>query len=497
MAEYASPTQDPNSPAYESESYRRQIAELQIVRDFRKGTAHLRTCSTKYLTRFPAEEAEAYNYRLKQSLIHNDTETTLQALVGRVFKKPPEFDATDVPVEIAGQKADEQNAKVEGWGENIDLQGTHWQVFAKEVATDAIGDGHAFIYVDMPPKLPEGSTLADEKAAGIRPYWVKYKKDQAINWIVETMNNRPRLAQITFKEMTCEKDGAYGEKSVTRYRVLRPGSWELYLLSKDANGKEQVTLETSGPSSLTEIPVVPIYGGKQTGFLESFPCLEPLAQIECSRYNLYSDYRTGIHMILPAIVRKGDGQTNKINQVGWHTIFDVDKDGDVAYMSVDGAGLTYFENDLKALDQRMAIFGLQLESAPTVQKTATEIVTSDQKADAPLTSSAQSLKDGLEMALLYLAKYGGLATGGSVILDYLKRKQLVLSPQAVTALNQAASNGHLDTQTFLEILHESGWLAENADVQEILKRLEAAAEKAAERAASVFNQGGNPGEMDA
>jgi hypothetical protein len=343
----------------------------------------------------------------------------------------------------------------------------------------------------MPPALGEGATLADERAAGRRPYWVKYKKDQAINWTAEIVNGRPRLAQITFREVTCERDGAYGEKKVTRYRVLRPGSWELYREAEE-RGQKIIVLETSGTTSLAEIPLVPVYGGRQTGFLESFPCLEPLAQIECSRYNLYSDYRTGVHMVLPAIVRKTDRADAKITTVGWHSLFDVEKDGGVAYMSVDGAGLTYFENDLKALDQRMAVFGLQLESAPTVQKTATEVVTTDQKADAPLTSAAQSLKDGLEMSLLYTAQYAQLQTGGSVILDYLKRKQLTLTPQAVTALDQSASNGHLDTQSFLEILHEAGWLKEDSDVAEIMRRLDEAAEKAAERQRRMFDGGFQP-----
>jgi hypothetical protein len=102
--------------------------------------------------------------------------------------------------------------------------------------------GHAFIYTDMPPKLPAGATLADERAAGRMPYWVSYTAKQALNWRSKpetraiTLSNgatvgvptgRRILQQITFEECSYEPDGDYGEKEVKRYRVLRPGSWEL------------------------------------------------------------------------------------------------------------------------------------------------------------------------------------------------------------------------------------------------------------------------------
>ena len=101
-----------------------------------------------------------------------------------VFRKEPKL-GKDVPKIIRGREEAEGQSKLEGWAENIDLAGTHWTVFAKEVFADALRDGHSFIYVDMPPKLPDAATLADEREAGRRPYWVSDKASRFIAMLTQ------------------------------------------------------------------------------------------------------------------------------------------------------------------------------------------------------------------------------------------------------------------------------------------------------------------------
>lgn len=474
--------------------------ELQLVTDFCRGTEHLRSCEPVYLARFPREEPVDFETRRKQSLIFNDTQHTLEQLVGRVLRKPPEFEQ-DVPELIRGRKpaasprASVRGAALEGWAENIDLTGKHWQVFAKDVFTDALRDGHAFIYVDMPPKVKRAdgrqTSLDDERRAGHRPYWVKYQKSQALNWAMSVVNGQPQLTQITLRERTLERAGRFGEVQVTRYRVLTPGKWELHKETTDSNGNVSIVPDGTGETSLDYIPLVPVYA-KQTGFLESFPPLEPLAQIECSRYNLYSDYRTGIHLTIPILCLRTDNADAKFQTTGWTTYVRTEKDGGLAYAESSGNGLAYFEKELAALDQRMAIFGLMLLTRPAGPRTATEIQSGDLKSDAPLVTAAQNLHDGLELALKYTADYAKLGSGGSVKLGFLTEKIPTLTPQALQALTGLAERGLLDKQTLLEILKHDGWLLDSQDVQELLKRLEHAEQQAADHAAALFNRGGLP-----
>lgn len=469
--------------------------EMKIVRDFCQGIAHVKTAG--YLIRFPVEQRNHYDYRLKQSILFNDTERTKASLVGRVFCKEPTL-RDSVPVEIRGIEAVEGAAKTEGWAENVDLQGAHWTVFAKQVLDDAIGDGHSFIYVDMPPAVTrvdgEPATLADEQSAGHRPFFVRRTKDQAINWAVEIINGKPELAQITFKEITCERDGLYGEKQVTRYRVLRPGSWELYKEVDDGKGKLAIIPDGNGETSLSYIPVRAVYGGRQAGFLESFPPLEPLAQIECSAYNLRSDYRIGIYMTRPSVTVIDGNSSNKLETTGWYIVRYVNAGGDVKYSESSGNGLAYYEKELAALDQRMATFGLTLLARPDqAAKTATEVNSSDLKTDSPLMSAATSLRDSLEACFGIMADYIKLGSGGSVSLPVLEAEATPLTAQELQALEQAVAGGTLDRQTFLEIFKERGPAPENFDIEQVLARLKEAEDAAAERQGKMFDAGGLPG----
>src|SRR5262249_36545332 len=153
--------------------------DWEIMADTVAGTRRLREKGAVYLPREPAEKNEHYEYRRLRATFFNAVDRSLNGLVGMVFRNDPKL-SDNVPETIRGREATETRAQVEGHWENIDNAGTHGSVFCKEVFTDAMRDGHAVVLVDMPPPLPAGSTLADDRAAGRRPYWVKYKAEDVI-----------------------------------------------------------------------------------------------------------------------------------------------------------------------------------------------------------------------------------------------------------------------------------------------------------------------------
>jgi hypothetical protein len=187
-----------NKPAYKCNAYRDMELGWKIVRDVSLGALHLRELRAEYLPFEPAEDFRDFSIRLARAIFFNAFERTLHGLAGMVFRKEPKL-SKDVPEIIRGREAAETDqaeeigilrdvvfaltgvedatddevkrlarasgladryqkwkaenssqdvsAKVEGWAENIDLQGNHWTVFAKEVFTDALRDGHSFIYL--------------------------------------------------------------------------------------------------------------------------------------------------------------------------------------------------------------------------------------------------------------------------------------------------------------------------------------------------------------
>src|SRR5215467_9940170 len=160
--------QQADSPAYQCADYMTQLADWQIVNDVLKGTRQLRRIqtgyqspdSTAYLPQEPAESPKAYQNRLRKSVFWNAYKRTIQGLTGMVFRKNPQL-AEDVP------------QRIKLLTEDIDLEGSHFDTFSKEVFKAALNDGHTFILVDMPQSVTSrnpAATLADERQAGLRPY---------------------------------------------------------------------------------------------------------------------------------------------------------------------------------------------------------------------------------------------------------------------------------------------------------------------------------------
>ncbi len=478
-----------NNPSFCNAAYNQMMLAWQILRDTCAGTLELRKQKAKYLPIEPAEDGRDFSIRTSRAIFFNAVERTLHGLVGMVFRKEPKF-GEDVPEFIRGREGSEGNR--EGLAENIDNAGTHWTVFAKEVFTDAVRDGHAFIYVDMPPALPEGSTLADERAARRRPYWVSYCVDQAVNWRVQSYNGQTRLTQITFKERSYEPDGIYGEKEVIRYRVLSPGSWELWREVKEGNNQDQYILEQSGLSSLSEIPVAVVYSRK-LGHLISKPPLLDLALINICHYQKYSDYSTYLHISSrPVLWFRGRTVDKKIEVIGPYTAFDVDaQNGLVDFAETTGAALGAARQDLMDLQEQMAMLGLSIvASKEPTPKTATEEVLDVVRESSDLVTAARSLKDALELALLFTAQYldPNATTGGSVELG-ATIEELSIPPQEFQTYSNMVATKQLSLDTLWSLMARAGKLPEEFDADEEKERIEADAELAMDRMLQSFEQG--------
>lgn len=480
-----------NSPDYVCGAASRMITDIQIVRDVSAGTRHLRDQGEKYLPREPKEQDAAYTIRKHKALLFNAYERALHSLVGMVFRKDPEL-STDVPPEMAGTEATDTTPATEGQLEDCDLAGTHWTVFAKELFTDALRDGHAFLMTDMQQRLPDGATLADERATGLRPYWVKYKADQALNWRTDS---RGRLIQITLEEKTIEPDGDFGETEVCRYRVLKPGSWQLWKKIKDEKtGKDSVILESEGPTSLKEIPVAVCYGRRLAPLVSKPPLLD-LAMVNIAHYSESSDYRTYLHIASrPLLWFKGRDKSKKVEAVGPYTIFDVSDTGQVAFAETTGAALGAARQDLQDLEAYMSVLGLAMLKQNTPTKTATEERGDQVRELSELASAARSLHDCLELGLSYWAQYANLSAGGSITLG-ITDDDVTMTDQEMRVWLDAAGVLY-SKETVREVFKEKGKAPESYSEEEEKKRLEKESADAAtsqELAGASFGRGFNGG----
>ena len=466
---------DPNKPNYHREEHDSMERNWDIVEAVSEGTLTLRDGGAKWLPLEPAEDQRDFAIRLRRAIFFNAFERTLHGLVGLVFRKDPTL-ASDNPDRL-----------LELW-ENIDNAGTHGAVFSKELFTSACKYGHSLIYVDMPPALPAGATLADERALNRRPYWVMYEADQIVNWRHENVNGQQVLTLLVLEEESYEADGEYGQEEVERYRVLRPGSWQLFREEEDAAGNTTYLLEAEGTTGLPYIPVSVCYSRK-TGAMTSKPPLLDLALINLAHYQKYSDLSTYLHIASrPILWFRGRDVNRKVEAIGPYTFFDVDsQNGIVDFAETTGAALGAAKADIDHLEKQMSVLGLSLlagnKPAPA---TATENMLNTVKEESDLATAARSLQDALELALQYTAAYEGLEAGsvslGSTMTD------LTLTPEEMRVWIEGA-NKVFSLDTIYSVFQAAGKLPEDFDAEQEKLNIEADTANIGGQLIDAFNRG--------
>lgn len=423
----------------------------------------MRECGATYLPMENGEAPGAYQVRLARSLLFNTFVKVREGLIGMALKKrgakkkqqnagdnqvaddskkpsPPADDSdiqldTDVPLILKQHR------------EDIDLAGNHLDVFAKELFRDIVNDGHAHVLVDIQKPLKRSitslsptPTAEDDLVTGRRPYWTKYRKDEALNWLVDRVNGEQVLTQVTLKETITKRDGLYGEKEVTRYRVLRLpvlaeatdespaiyGLMEWALFEEPDKGKDLIPVD-GGPTNLTRIPLVTIYS-RRKAFMESDPPLLDLAYLNIGHWQQWSDLNCILRMLVPVMHIKGEILNTEASvenpkpklRLGPGAVVQTDKDGAIGYESADAGATQAMREALMDLEQRMSAVGLSIIAA----KEDKEVTLGEKQMDqeermSELSSWVRALKDGLEALFeIHAVDYLGLPEGGSVLLAF-------------------------------------------------------------------------------
>jgi hypothetical protein len=262
--------------------------------------------------------------------------------------------------------------------ENIDNAGTHFDVFASEVFSDALTAGHNGILVEY-PKTGGTQTAATERSGEARPYWVPICKDNIVSWRTEVIAGKTMLTQIVFKECTDVPAGVFVDQEITVYRVLFrdvDGSIRGVLLQVNKDKKIVTELDAWDYPTQDEIPFAEITTSGRESILVSKPPLLDLAYKNVEHYQLTSDRSNSAHKTcVPIWVETGidpepDGQTQPIvigpNSARRFT----NPAAKAGYESHDGAAIGEITSMVAELKADMAVLGLSM-LAPDTRKAET------------------------------------------------------------------------------------------------------------------------------
>jgi hypothetical protein len=449
-----SPNDDISQPV---DAYIVHQDRLDLVDTLMGGTKAMRDARTKYLPQEPEESDKAYENRLQRTVLLNAFRRTVTYLSGQVFSKPLILQ-------------DDNPEEVKELTENIDLQNNNLEVFAKRVFEAGLIDGISCILVDY-PIVPTDLTKEEEKSANIRPYWVHVPATSIIGWRTKTVGGEIKLTQIRILEEVEKDEGKYGIKTVKRIRLLEPGKYELY---EDDSGGREISwklIEKGEVSFKDEIPLAVFRVGEKISYMTAVPPLEDLAYLNLAHWQSNSDQTNILHFArVPLLFGKLLSDDISKLEIGPNRMIHASReDADLKYVEHTGQAIGAGREDLDNLEQRMALYGLQLLIPKTGRITATEKALSSSENDCTLKTWALIFKDCLEQALVYTAEWMKIDSPGSITVNTEYR---LLQTADADVLIKAKVAGILPRRVVLQEFLRRGIIAEDSDVDEIFDMLE-------------------------
>lgn len=417
------------------------------------GTDAMRAAAESYLPKWPAEEADSYADRLKTAVLFPAYQRTVATLTGKPFSKPLTL-GEDVPETL------------QGYAENIDLEGRNLHTFAADVMEGALGLGLALILVDYPQR-PEGvRTLADEQALGLRPYCVRIHPMQMLGWKKRKVAGEWALAQFRFMETVEVDDGQYGTVEIKQVRVLEPGRWETHR----KNEKGEWLLHQEGVTTLDYIPLAVAYG-QRTGFMTARPPLLEMAHLNVAHWQSASDQQTVLHVArVPILAAVGvDDKFGLV--VGSKSAVMIPQGGDLKFVEHTGKAIDAGSKDLKDLEERMRQAGAELLVIDN-KLTATQVSAENAVGMCALQRIGESVEDALDQAMQMMADWVGEAEGGHVTLfkDYAASS---LSDATTQMIKDWVATGLLSKEAAFKELQRRGAISADLVWEDVKDQMDA------------------------
>lgn len=367
-----------------------------------KGTDGMRAAGQLYLPKFAGETDQNYTQRLMYTDLFNAYRKAVKDNVAKIM-------ARNVSVENASDT-------IRAFEEDVDTQGRDLSTFVGDVLTNAMHHGVAYILVDM-PRVEEPVTLADYLTGEIRPYFVDIAATQVLSVRSRKTLRGEYLAYFKYAEQVTEEFGS--DKSSNKYTTqireftrTEEGNVEFAVYRKNDEGWYVVDMGVM--EGLSQIPIVPLYGNR-TGYMIGEPVLMDLAELNVSHWKSTSDQKWALHYArAPILLAKmlstvdDEGKVVEINVGPNSLVHGMTPESDLKYVEHSGAAIAAGRQELKDLEDQMAVLGLELVLNRTGALTATEAAINSANQNSSLKKIAMDAENSIAMALYIAHLYYGI-----------------------------------------------------------------------------------------
>lgn len=434
-------------------------AERQLVRTIMGGTFAMREAGTKYLPKHPAESDGVYKTRLQKTFLDNFVDLAITKSTGKIFAKP--IKTENIPSQIDGLLT------------NIDRQGRALDPFIMDVAKQAFEDGISFVMADMPPA--DGiTTLADEKAAGVRPYAIHIKPQDILETVSEMIGGVETLTRVRIREVVQQPDG-WDYVTIEQIRVWYRDTvvedngaarmvvrWELY---RQSGAKKEWELYDQGATTFKSIYLVPFYTNR-TGFMEGLPPFQNIAESTLEHWQWKSEHAHALSMqCFGMLTAVGVSEESEIQVGPAKVLRSSNPDAKFAYTETTGVGVTLAADTLKAIESRIETAGVNLRVENAGQVTATAAAIDSEDTTAGLKAVAIGFSNSINQLLQYFAEMMAIDSGNASAecnTDFGAAKG---TQAGLTELSKARALGDLSRRAWIDQLKWRGEIDPKFDTE--------------------------------
>jgi Domain of unknown function (DUF4055) len=377
-----------------------------LIDEVIEGHDAIKRCGERFLPRFERESLTKYARRLHDAPWRPIFNDALEGITSKPFTSP---------VTLAG----EANPLMTGFAEDVDGQGNNLNVFARMAFDSAVSHGVSLVFVDYSRNIADGQpkTLADERAAGVRPFWKLIPVRHLIDVRTSFVRGREIVTHARWWEHPLVADG-FGQTCIPQIRVveLRDDGRVWWTVWQKQQESAFAQTDSGILTAMTEVPLVRIFTGKKKGVIENLPWSYGLAIMALEYYRALAR-QTEIENMSgwPMLAGQGLNAPAGGEEVGLgpHSV--------LYAPSVDGATAAKWEllgpdaalvEQIGLGPQRVLDAFSKLAMEPSIPKagvTATAAGVDNSRAHSAIEAWALALKNGLDEALAFTAQWLGIA----------------------------------------------------------------------------------------
>lgn len=430
------------------------------------GTEAMRKAGATYLPKFPNEGLGDWKYRLANSVFTNIYSDIVSGLSAKPF-------AEECTLEDAATQ------QFKDLADDIDGRGNSLHVFAGETFFWGVNYAIDWILVDYPKAQytsPRPLSIADEKAQGLRPYWVKVPATKMNAVYSACVNGKEIFVHARISEIVRERLGFY-EVSIERIRIFnrdpiidqfnrvvgyQPATYEVWekqslsgAVTSTANAWQIVE---QGPITIGIIPIVPFITGKRIGSSWQFiPVMRDCAWTQIELYQAETGLKSLKELTaFPMLTGNGvapPGIKEPQIKVGGRAILYAPPVGEGSrghgewkYIEPQATSLKFLADEIDRIEKQMRELGRQPLTANSGNLTVVTTAFAAQKGNSAVQQWALNLKDALEQAMYITALWLGQSDSPDVKV-YTDFSVDADDDKGIEWLMDMAKRGRLSTKT--------------------------------------------------